>query len=284
MIDIQQICSKYRIKIQKGLGQNFLQNNSVLERIIDAAQLIKDDVVLEIGPGVGVLTQYLVASAHKVLAIELDEKLVSVLQKEFSSSDNLEVQYGNILDIPNFEIQTSLVDDGDKKSYKVVANIPYNITSPILRKFTEQDPTPEMCVFLVQKEVGERITASPGQLSILGVTTQFFMSTEYLFTVPAKDFMPAPQVDSAVIRLVRDNRYLRMSQDLGLVPQDIFRIVRIGFSAKRKQLHNNLTAGLKLNTGDIKDCLGRLGVADFVRAQELSVEQWIVLTSILRTL
>lgn len=283
MIDIEQICKKYGIKAYKDLGQNFLKNDNVLRQTIEVAHLNAEDVVLEIGPGLGVLTQYLVQEAGQVLAVELDERLIPILQKEFKSEENLHIEHANILDIPNSELLQRFGQD-ITQGYKVVANIPYNITSPILRKFTEQQPIPSECTFLVQKEVAERVTAKPGKLSILGVATQFYTDAQYCFTVPAHDFLPAPKVDSAVIHLKAHDRYVQILAKKNISNKDFFKVVRIGFSSKRKQLHNNISAGFSCGSDDIKAVLQDVGLKETVRAQELTIEQWIDLAARLQLL
>lgn len=267
----------------KKLGQNFLQNESVLDVIIDAGEVFSDDHVLEIGPGLGVLTKRLIDKAGQVLAVELDDRFIEPLLVTFKSADNFRLIHGSILDKSNEELIKELYKNKNNVgSYKVIANIPYMITSPIIRKYTEQLPVPDLCVFLVQKEVGERLAASPGSLSILGVTTQFYAEVSYIMTVPARDFSPVPDVDSCVIRLRRHSCYHEKAQSYGLTPSDVFRFVRIGFSSRRKQLHNNLSAGLHLERNDIFKNLESLGFNKNIRAQELSVSDWIKLSASFR--
>lgn len=283
MIDIEQICKKYGIKAYKDLGQNFLKNDDVLRKTTEVARLNSDDLVVEVGPGLGVLTQYLIQEVKQVLAVELDERLIPILQKEFEAVENLHIEHANILDIPNSELLQRL-GQNSAQEYKVVANIPYNITSPILRKFTEQQPIPSECTFLVQKEVAERVTAKPGKLSILGVATQFYTDAEYCFTVPAHDFMPAPKVDSAVIHLKAHDRYIHILAEKNIANKDFFKVVRIGFSSKRKQLHNNISAGFSCSSEEAKGVLQNIGLKETVRAQELTIEQWIDLSARLQLL
>lgn len=279
MIDIDRICKKYGIIAKKSLGQNFLKNSFVLDSIIEAGQLSDDDLVLEIGPGVGVLTERLIEKSKHVLSIELDERLIPILEGEFKSATNYTLKHENILDVPNSRIKEDLGGD-----YKVIANIPYNITSPILRKFTEQEPVPKLCVFMVQKEVAQRVSAKAGAMSVLAIAVQFYTNVEYLETVPARDFEPAPKVDSAIIRLTPTNQNVEFLKEAGLDLKLFFKIVKIGYASRRKQLHNNLSAGLQLESDEVKKLLVEFGLSENVRAQELEIKDWISLVKRLHEL
>lgn len=271
----------------KALGQNFLKNDLILQDIADAASLTKGDLVLEIGPGLGVLTQHLIAQAGAVLAVELDERLIPVLRGEFGAHENFRVEHANILDLSNEELLQKLQElaqhNGvEADSYKVVANIPYNITSPIIRKFTEQLPAPAQCVLMVQKEVAQRVAAPAGKMSILGVAAQFYTDAEYLQTVGAQEFLPPPKVDSAVLRLTRHSRHEEYAQSLGVTIDEVFRVVRVGFSSRRKQLHKNLATVFGLDSATLKQAVEQLGVPVTARAQELTIMQWIDLSAYLQ--
>lgn len=279
MIDIDKVCKKYGIAAKKSLGQNFLKNSFVLDKIIEVGDVNEGDAILEIGPGLGVLTELLVKNAENVLCVELDDRLIPILEGEFLEYENFSLWHQNILDVPNSEISEKL---GGK--YKVIANIPYNITSPILRKFTEQEPIPELCVFMVQKEVAQRVKAKPGGMSVLAVAVQFYAEVEYIQTVPAADFEPAPKVDSAIIRLKPHEKFKKLLELSEISEKQFFSIVKIGFSARRKQLHNTLGAGLRLKNEKIKAVLEELSLSENVRAQELKIEDWIHLVKRLHEL
>lgn len=272
-----ELMRKYAIKPQKKLGQHFLLNENILSEIANCANLISTDHVIEIGPGFGMLTQRLLERAGAVVAVEYDGAMIPILSDIFKDNNRLIIVEENILDLSNTQLR-GFFEMSELSSYKVVANIPYNITALLMRKFTEQAPTPDLCVFLVQKEVAKRICAPPGELSILGVSVQFYMKSEYLFEVPSKEFEPAPAVDSALIRLTPHSMYLDFLTSSGLTVQLFFRVVKMGFSSKRKQLHNNLAAGLRRSSEEIKRILNSAALGASVRAQELSIRDWITLT------
>jgi len=271
---------------KKSLGQNFLKDDAVLQRIVKNAELSADDIVIEIGPGQGALTELLAQKCKKVIAIELDDRLIESLHNKFIDNENTEIIHGDILEInlvdliSNFQFPISnqfsksndkILENKSNVEYKVVANLPYYITSPIIRLFLETQFPPKEMIIMVQKEVAERITAKAGNMSILAVSVQYYAKPEYLFTVSREAFDPIPKVDSAVIRIARDKRQeTRNKQEA----KDFFRIVRAGFSAKRKTLINNLSNGLQIDKKEIEEKLNTLGFTKNTRAQELSVENW----------
>ncbi len=277
---------------KKSLGQNFLKDESVLNHIIESANLSKDDVVLEIGPGQGALTEKLADVCKKVIAIELDERLVEVLHTKFVGNNppagGVEIIAGDILKInlPELIIEHGL----DKTGYKVVANLPYYITSPIVRLLLETKYPPMEMVVMVQKEVAERIVAKKGAMSILAVSVQYYAKPEFLFTVFKESFEPKPKVDSAILKississspLGEDVR--RTDEGSVAIKEEtkkFFRIVRAGFSAKRKTLINNLANGLQLEKKLVEEKLVSLGFPPNTRAQELGVEDWRKLVELL---
>lgn len=269
MQSIREKLKKYNITPSKKLGQNFLLNDDVLDIIINSADLKSKDFVVEIGPGLGVLTDRLVKKVNKVLTVELDDKLFKILQKEFKNIKNLEILNKNILNIPNENLLSN------ENSYKVIANIPYSITSPILKKFTSQHPKPESMVLLIQKEVAERISANPGELSILGIAVQLYYKVEYISTVSKTDFYPVPKVDSAIVKLVKHNKYEDILEKYNILEKELMRIVKIGFSSKRKMLKNNLASGLHISTQEALGLLKKANLKEKIRAQELSIKDWI---------
>ncbi|HOX10473.1 MAG TPA: 16S rRNA (adenine(1518)-N(6)/adenine(1519)-N(6))-dimethyltransferase RsmA [Candidatus Moranbacteria bacterium] len=257
------------IKAKKSLGQNFLKDDAVLQRIIESANLSKNDVVIEIGPGHGVLTELLARKCKKVIAIELDDRLIEMLRNKLRNKENVEIIHNDILKI-NLPELVSKYEIQDTR-YKTVANIPYYITAPIIRLLLETKIPPSEMILMVQKEVAERICAKAGEMSILAVSVQYYAQPEYLFTVPKTAFDPMPKVDSAVIRIVTSNQQPVISKKNN---RDFFRVVRAGFSAKRKTLVNNLANGLQLDKKTVEEKLIAFGFSKNTRAQELGVEDW----------
>ncbi len=254
-----------KFKHKKSLGQNFLTNDDIIERIVDSSE-IENSVVIEIGPGEGVLTEALAGTAQKVIAVELDNRLIPQLQEHFGDYDNVVIVHGDILHMNVEELVSQYAPTG---KYKVVANIPYYITAPIIRLFLELSRSPQEIVLMVQKEVAERLSAEPGQMSLLAVSAQYYADVKYLFTVGKEDFNPVPKVDSAIIQL-KIKKEISKNEDT----KDFFRVVKIGFSAKRKTLSNNLANGFHLYKKDIESILLSLELKNNVRAQELSIAQW----------
>lgn len=249
------------------LGQNFLTDHKIVDRIIDSADLSSDDFVLEIGPGRGILTEQLARKAKNVIAIEIDHVLTNFLKDNFKKLENLEIINADILDF-----DFSILAKSHKltaKNYKIVANIPYYITAPIIRKFLESQTPPQEMILMVQKEVAERIIAKKGKMNLLALSVQYYSDPEILFPVSKKCFSPVPEVDSAVIKLLVKNKE-REKEETG----KIFRLARIGFSSKRKTLLNNLANGLLLGKDEILGKLKKAGFSENTRAQELSVEDW----------
>jgi 16S rRNA (adenine1518-N6/adenine1519-N6)-dimethyltransferase len=261
---------------KRSLGQNFLRDETYLDRIVVAAELISTDTVLEIGPGMGVLTRRLAAEAGRVIAVELDDRLIDLLQKEFATQPHVSVVHGDILELDPVQLVDDRQVDNQKsriqnpKSYKVVANLPYYITSAVLRHVLEASVRPTLAIVMVQKEVAERICAAPGDLSLLAVSVQFYAEPRIVDYVPAAAFHPRPKVDSAVLRL--DIRPQPAVADV--VPEAFFRIVRAGFSQKRKQLLNTLSAGLHLPKPEAAAALNAADIDPKRRAETLSLEEW----------
>lgn len=257
------------------LGQNFLKDKEIVNKIISAASLNEDDFVIEIGPGKGILTGELAKYAGKVLAIEIDIDLIEPLRKKFSHQKNIAIIHSDILKIN----LTELLGNEVFKQYKIIANIPYYITSPIIRLFLESGMPPQEMILMVQKEVAERIVAKPGQMSILAVSVQYYAEAEILFDVPREAFSPVPEVDSTIIKIIPSSSSSNNFRKLGSRKQ-FFRIVKAGFSAKRKTLVNNLSHGLRLDKKKVEEKIKAAGFLPTVRAQELSVEDWKKMTKI----
>jgi 16S rRNA (adenine1518-N6/adenine1519-N6)-dimethyltransferase len=244
----------------KSLGQHWLTDFASLSAMCDAAQLNEADVVLEIGPGLGTLTELLVEGADRVVAVEFDEALARQLPKRVPASNLSVIQQ----DILRFDL-TSMPAD-----YKVVANIPYYLTSKLIRVLSESTNRPAYAVLLVQKEVAVRVAAGPGDMSLLSVTAQFYWETTKDILVPARLFTPPPKVDSQILVLKRRDTPIFPDVD----PKEFFRLVKAGFSNRRKTLLNSLSGGLQLEKPAAKQLLESAGINPGARPQELSLDQW----------
>ena len=257
------------LRARKGLGQHFLVDGGVLEAIISAAELKPDDVVVEVGPGLGILTKELAQRAGGVVAIELDDKLAALLKKSLASFNNVTVVNGDVLKIE----LASLLEGRD---YKVVANLPYYITSPVLRHFLEAEARPKAMVVMVQKEVAEAIAAGPGDMSLLSVSVQFYGKPEIITIVPPESFYPAPEVSSAILKI---DVYPQPKVDVD--EKGFFETVRAGFAAPRKQLANSLAQGLGREKGEVLPFLQKAKIDPSRRAETLSIEEWATLWRVL---
>ncbi len=278
----KQLCERFHIKPSRSKGQNFLIDEAAYEAMIEAAHLTGDEVVLEVGPGLGFLTERIARRTQKVFAVELDDALAPVLKRRLKEENISNVEIYNE-DILNFRGEwakaLSLVP-----LFIVVANLPYNISSLFLRKFlsgNEGGILPERLTLMLQKEVAERLVALPGALSILGVSAQFYMDVKIKAFVPAHSFWPAPKVGSAVVTLQRNCIYVEKLKNLGIEEKVFFRLVKVGFSARRKMLKANLAGGLKIPVSEILEAFAEASISATVRAQELSLEEWLKIIAIL---
>jgi len=260
--DLKSFLGKFGFRLTKKFGQNFLIDRSALEKIVDAAELKQSDQVLEIGPGVGTLTGELASRVDRVVAIEKDKKLNKLLQISLKDFSNIEIIFEDALKIKFSKI----FPEGN---YKVVANIPYYITGEILEILLSAKPRPSVIVLLVQKEVAERITAGDGQQTILSLSVKFFGQPRMIGVVEKESFFPEPQVDSAVLRIDTYQKPI-----LNISEKEFFRLIKIGFSSKRKTLLNNLSAGLKIEKEEVRKVFSQLDLLETVRAQELSLQDW----------
>lgn len=253
---------------KKGLGQHWLEDHASLQAMCDAADVTAGDQVLEIGPGYGTLTKQLLARDAVVTALEFDQTLVTRLLAQFAStpSGEIHIKQG---DIRTFDFTTMPAD------YKIVANIPYYLTSNLIQLISETPNQPSLAVLLVQKEVAERVAAEAGSMSILSVTAQFYWEVELDLVVQAALFSPPPKVDSQILVLTRRAEPLFPSVD----PKQFFRLVKAGFSQKRKTLVNSLSGGLAIGRDDAKELLERAGIDPGRRAQTLSLDEWGALFS-----
>ena len=248
---IKKLYQELNIRSNKKLGQNFLVSKKVLDKIIKAGDLEKSDTVLEIGPGFGVLTQELLKYVDNLIVVEKDKRLAEFLNMR--KQEYKDINHKDIKIINDDILKKSIKDYGLSGKYKIISNLPYQITSPILWKFlNEIENKPQMMVLMVQKEVAERIVAKPGQMSVLSVMCQFQAECEIVAQVSKENFWPQPEVDSAIIKLkIKNQNILREENDM----VKFFKIVKIGFSAKRKMLKNNLSAGLKISSNETSPSL-----------------------------
>ncbi|MFH0955910.1 MAG: 16S rRNA (adenine(1518)-N(6)/adenine(1519)-N(6))-dimethyltransferase RsmA, partial [Candidatus Falkowbacteria bacterium] len=257
-------------KPARSKGQNFLIREEIYDDIVAAANLKLDDIVLEVGPGLGFLTAKLAKQAGRVIAVELDDKLVEVLRTGLLAQGIKNVEVVNE-DVLKFTSKTSLTPLF-KGSYKIVANLPYNITSIFLRKFLEMENKPKLMALMLQKEVAKRICAEPGDMSLLAVSVQFYAKPEIVQIAGRENFWPQPEVDSSVVKISPHASFLAGEKE-----KDFFRLVKFGFSAKRKMLKNNLAAGFKMSQNEAENKISKAGFNPKVRAQELSVGDWLKL-------
>ena len=249
---------------RKSLGQHFLSDSRTAGRIIDAADLSPDDLVVEIGPGRGVLTRRLVDRVKRVVAIELDGELAAALPSRLGSPANLTCIQADARDVDLAELIAPEI------CYKVVANLPYYAANPIVRRLLETQPKPDVLVVMVQQEVARNMVAQPGDMRILSVATQFYAKAKMVCTVPPKYFRPSPKVTSAVVRLdVLSEPAVQVASD-----EEFFQVVRAGFAAPRKQIRNSLSQGLGIETAVASQILGRAGIDATRRPQTLDIPEW----------
>ena len=260
----------YGIRPSKGLGQHFLVDRRVLNKILAAADLDTDDLVLEIGPGAGVLTRALAERAGHVIAVELDQRLVALLAETLADQSDIRIVHGDILKTDLGQLLASEWTDGQRPEFKLVANLPYYITSAVLRHVLEAEIKPQLIVVTVQREVAERIVARPGAMSLLSVSVQFFGSPHIVGRIPPSAFYPRPKVHSAVVRIEVYDSPRPPVADVAT----FFNIVRAGFAHRRKQLRNTLSHELRLATPEIAAALSQAGIDPRRRAQSLSLEEW----------
>ena len=261
---VRRLLNRLGLSPRKALGQHFLVSKRVQQHIINAAELNREDVVVEVGPGLGVLTRELAREARRVTAVELDAELARALAREFAGDAAIRVIQADARTIGYDQLL-----EGETR-YKVVANLPYYAANPIVRRFLESVPKPEFMVIMVQREVARNMAAPPGRMGLLGVSVQFYARPRIVCYVPPRAFHPPPRVSSAVVRLdVREHPAVEVD-DVG----GFFHLVRAGFSAPRKQLRNALARGLDITTGEAQVLLGQAGLDHRRRAQSLTLEEW----------
>ncbi len=267
------LLQQHGLQPKKSLGQNFLTDERLLGKIVAAAGLSPRDVALEVGPGLGHLTRLLAGQAGRVVAVELDSRLMPLLRAQLVGCDNVELIQGDILDL-----SPSALLSPDASDYKVVANLPFYITSAVLQHFLEGDPPPQRMVVTVQHEVAQRITARPGNMSLLAVGVQFYGRPQVVARIKAGAFSPRPEVNAAVVRIDRHPAppvnvpHARM----------FFAVVKAGFAQRRKQLRNSLPAGLARSQSEAVAALEAAGVDPRRRPETLSLQEWAAITHQLR--
>lgn len=264
---LKSLCLQYGFFPSKSFGQNYLITPAPLKKIIQAADLNDGDTILEIGPGFGYLTINISPMVKKMVALEIEKSLFPYWEMEKKKLPNLEVIYGDALRLlPQVTDHRSLITD----NYKVIANLPYQITSNVLRTLLELENKPESITIMVQKEVAERICSKPGEMSLLSVAVQYYGEPKIVDIVTRGNFWPSPKVDSAILKIE-----IKKFRNLEISDSDFFKVVRVGFANKRKQLINNLSKGLKIDSNKIKEILKEICGNEKVRAEELSVEEWV---------
>lgn len=275
-----EVLQKYNFNFQKKFGQNFLIDTRVLEEIIDAAEITKDDFVLEIGPGIGTMTQYLCEAAREVVAVEIDTNLIPILKDTLSAYDNVEVLNQDILKV---DIASLAKERNNNRPIKVVANLPYYITTPIIMGLFESHVPIDSITIMVQKEVADRMQEGPGskEYGALSLAVQYYAKPEIVVNVPPSCFMPQPKVGSAVIRLIRHEQSPVEVEDEKLM----FQVIRASFNQRRKTLANGLNnfGSFGLSKEEIQSCIEELGVPVNIRGEALSLEQFAELSNIIYT-
>ncbi len=272
------VLQKYEFHFNKRYGQNFLIDTSVLERIIDAAQITKEDCVLEIGPGIGTMTQYLAESAREVVAVEIDKSLIPILQDTLAAYDNVTVINEDILKV---DIRKIAEEKNGGRPIKVVANLPYYITTPIIMGLFESHVPLKSITIMVQKEVADRMQVGPGtkDYGALSLAVQYYAKPEIVANVPPNCFIPRPNVGSAVIRLTRHETPRVQVKDEAF----LFALIRASFNQRRKTLVNGLgnAAELKLGKEKVAQALAQMGLSATIRGEALTLEQFAQLSDLL---
>lgn len=272
---IKNIMNQYNFRCTKSLGQNFLADPNIIQKIVQAGDLKKTDRVLEIGPGLGVLTQQIAKEVDKVVALEKDAKLLPILEETLADLDNVEVFLGDALKV---DFDALVLDNDFSKSYKIIANLPYYITTPLLFKLMENNFTWEKMIIMIQKEVATRLSASPGtkDYGSLTLTINYYAKVEYLFKVPSNVFIPKPAVDSAVISLSKRDK------PAVLVPDEefFFKVIRASFGQRRKTLLNCLTSSFSHlgNKEELTKIIESAGINPSCRGETLRIEEFSTLS------
>ncbi|MBN1494383.1 ribosomal RNA small subunit methyltransferase A [Candidatus Peregrinibacteria bacterium] len=260
--DLQSLMAKYGISPKKALGQNFLMDENILKKIAEAANIKKGENILEIGPGLGFLTKFLAEKKAKITALELDSRLTELLKNEYKDVEILNTD--------------ALKYEPTELNYKIVANIPYYITSPLISHYLEAKNKPSQMILLIQKEVAEKICAREGSLNVLAIHIQIYGKPEVIAKVPANCFYPAPKVDSAIIKIDIFKKSLVEN------PEKFLKVVHAGFAHKRKTIYNSLIRKFShLQHEQVKEALKKCSIDEKRRGQTLSINEWECLTKIM---
>lgn len=264
---LQNLLSSFALKANKTYGQHFLLDEYVLQDMVDIAGVTKEDTVLEVGPGIGNLTRALLEKAGQVIAIEKDPQFLSLLNR-------IKKEHKNFSYVENDVLQQSLVElIPQNKPYKVVANIPYYVTGKIIQHFLAAEHKPISMTLLMQKEVAENLTASVGQLNLLGISVQLYADVKFVQVVRKDQFYPAPKIDSAVVHIVlHDKPKYKIGDE-----KKLFRVLKACFKGKRKQVHNTLTNNLQLDKNVVIQVLQECNIKPETRPQALTIDQWLML-------
>lgn len=273
--ELRNLLFAHNMRPNKSFGQNFLIDRTVLQEIVQAAEITSDDKILEVGSGTGVLTRELARYANRVVAVEIERDMLALLAETTQPYPNVELVARNLLFLDPVEFF-------GQSAYKLVANLPYYITAPTFRHFLESANPPRTVVVMVQWEVAQRITAQPGDMSLLAISVQFYGRPRVVARVPAQAFYPAPKVDSAILRIDVDTQ--DASNDRAALTGEerdrFFRVVQAGFSERRKQLHNSLTHGLHIKNEMVRTWLEQTQIEPSRRAETLSIEEWLRLSAL----
>lgn len=261
----------YGLKPKKGLGQNFLVDDNYLQLIVEAANVTAGDEVLEIGAGLGSLTRHLAAAAGQVIAVEIDKQLFPILKKVLKGFDNVRLLQGDIMEIDPRELTR-------QAGYKVVANIPYYLTSNLIRRLLEAPLKPALIALTIQKEVAQRVCAEPGKMSLLSLGVQIYGKPNFVFPIPSDAFYPVPEVDSALLLVELYGQPVIPAEFL----DSFFKLAKAAFMQKRKMLHNALAGAPGLGNEKAEELLNRSGIDPDRRAQTLALQEWFLLTKIYR--
>jgi len=264
---IKELFDKYEAKPLKKLGQNFLIDKRIVSKIIETAELNKDEIILEIGPGIGTLTQEISKKVHsgKVVAVEKDPKMVEILKETLKEFNNYNIIQENILKL---NIKSLAL-----KPYKVIANLPFYLTAPVIRQFLESENPPKEMILIIQKEVAQQICSKPPKMSILTISVQFYAQVKIIKYISKESFWPQPKVNAAIIKIIPFTEKIKnYNVDL------FFKIVKAGFAHPRKQLINNLAKKLKIDKNETKEWLLENKIEPTQRAETLTVENWTNLT------
>lgn len=259
------LLNKYKLRANKSLGQNFLINEQIIDDIVNVSNVTADDVIIEIGPGLGSLTAKLADNAKKVIAIELDENMINILGERFSLYKNVEIIHADVL-----KVDLNKLIDGEE-NVKVVANLPYYITTPIVMKLLEEKLKINSITVMVQKEVGERFCATPGgkEYGAITVSINYYTSPKIVLDVPKENFNPVPEVDSCVVKLDLKNEHIELKDE-----KLFFRLIKTTFSQRRKNIGNSLT-GVGISKQEVKKMLEELNLDVNLRAENLSIDQYV---------